>query len=264
MVSSRPDWGGILREAAQNVHRRVAEVLPRRSHLELGEFKHLLDARAQEAIIDTLTRNDVSARLISEEGDHTILEGDFVVVADPVDGTTNLGRGLPPAVTSISVSETPRQSGSIAAVVMGLFSGEVYYAERGKGAFLGGEPIHPADPRTLDTALISMDVSKRINVEAMKPIIREARHLRQLGCSAISLCHVASGVVDAHVDIRGTVRATDISAGLLILREAGGIYSIDGVPDGDMPLARETRLSLIAASGRPLLKTLMDMTTLGE
>ncbi|MGW8182139.1 MAG: inositol monophosphatase family protein, partial [bacterium] len=93
-----------------------------------------------------------------------------------------------------------------------------------------------------------MDISKDPKLEKTTILIAESRHIRQEGCSAASLCHVAEGVLDAHIDLRGIVRATDISAGLLMIREAGGVYSLNGELFGDLPLTRDTHCTVIAAN----------------
>ena len=69
----------------------------------------------------------------------------------------------------------------------------------------------------------------------------------------MSLCNVAAGVLDAHIDLRGILRATDASSGLLILREAGGIYEVEGEAFGDFSLTKETTFELVAASCPQLL-----------
>jgi fructose-1,6-bisphosphatase/inositol monophosphatase family enzyme len=79
----------------------------------------------------------------------------------------------------------------------------------------------------------------------------------------MSLCQVAAGVLDAHVDIRGILRATDASAGLLILREAGGFYNVDGEPFGDFPLTRDTRFELAAASCPELMDEINQLLRVG-
>jgi myo-inositol-1(or 4)-monophosphatase len=101
---------------------------------------------------------------------------------------------------------------------------------------------------------MSLDISKGALQRPVGGIIARSRHIRQLGASALALCLVSSGVLDAHVDLRGILRATDIAAGLFILREAGGAYSIDGIPGGDMELTRESKIELVAASGQGVLK----------
>ncbi len=252
-------WTPILLEAAENVRSHINEVLSRKPQLAVPELKRLLDAKAQEAILKTLEHRNVSARLISEEGDVTLGDGGVYIVADPVDGTTNLARGLPYAVTSLAVSETPWLSGVTAGLIMNLCSGEVYRGERGVGAWRGGIPIHPIGPKQPADALISIDISKGAPLEAVERLIAGTRHLRQLGSAAISLCLVASGTLDVHVDLRGMLRATDIAAGLLILNEAGGIQSINGVVGGDLELMRRSRLDLVATSGLEIFEWIIGL-----
>ncbi len=221
--------------------------------MKAAELKLLLDQTAQQAIVDTLTEVEASIKLVSEEGDRLFGGGKYTLVADPVDGSTNLSRGLRPAATSLSVSETAAQSGVVAGIVADLYTGETYYAERGRGATLDGRPIRVSSPEEYRQALISIDVSKGPRLDLTRRLIEESRHLRSEGCSSMSLCHVASGSLDAHIDVRGTVRATDVSAALLVLKEAGGVYTVDGAPGGDFPLTRRTRMALVASASRGLL-----------
>jgi len=252
-VTETPDWKTILQELVDNIHGKVLSAIPRRHSLQIDEFKKLLDSEAQRAIVETLTVNEVSAQLVSEEGDQVFGDGEYVIVADPVDGTTNLARGLQPAVTSISVSETGTQSGVFAGIVVNFYTGETFFAEKGKGAMQDDWPLQTAAPTQYRRALVSMDLSKAPRLDVMTPLIRESRHIRAGGCSAMSLCNVASGVLDAHIDLRGILRATDASAGLLILREAGGVYELNGEEFGDVPLTRESRFELKAASSPELM-----------
>ncbi len=255
------DWRNILHELSDNIQSKVLTVIPQRGNLPNTKFKDLLDKQAQNAIVETLKEHEVSAKLVSEEGDVVFGNGSRVLVADPVDGTTNLSRGLRPAATSLSLSETGSQSGVVAGIVADLYTGETYYAERGGGATLNGEPIQVALPERYSHALISVDISKGPHLERTRRLIEESLHLRSEGCSSMSLCHVASGTLDAHIDVRGILRATDVSAGLLILREAGGVYAVNGELFKDYPLTRDTRMELVASASRRLLdeiNSLMD------
>lgn len=254
-------WASLLIEAAENVRNTVRRTLLNKPALATIELKELLDRQAQGAVMETLRQSNMPARIISEEGQCVIGEDGPYVVVDPVDGTTNLARGLPLAVTSLAVSKTPRLADVFTGVIMDLYSGELYRAEKNRGAWRGGTYIHPSKSRPIDEALISIDISKGAPIEPVKELISRAKHLRQLGCSALSLCHVASGVMDAHVDLRGTLRATDVAAGLLILKEAGGIYSLNGDVGGDLELKRESTLTLLAASSPWLLDEINRLTS---
>jgi len=158
------------------------------------------------------------------------------MVADPVDGTTNLARGLSPAVTSISVSETDQQSGALAGIVTNFFTGETFYAEKGAGATLDEDTINVAPDIKYRHGMIGMDISKNPSMDRLGRLIGASRHVRQQGCSAMSLCSVAAGTLD------------------VMIREAGGVYTVNGELFGDMMLTQGTRVELVAASNPRLLE----------
>jgi len=261
MGSSSPenDWRKILHDMCDNIQSELSLRLPERGKLSVTDFKNLLDEGAQEAIIKTIQDYKVSAQLVSEEGDQIFGDGDYYIVADPVDGTTNLARGLPPAVISLLVSDRPMLSGAVAGIVQNLYSGATYYAEHGEGATLDNQRITVSSNCDFKNALISMDISKKPCLEKTQRVLEESRHIRQLGCSAMSLCHVSSGVVDAHIDVRGFLRATDCVAGLLLIKEAGGNFAINRIIGGDLPLTRDTQLELVTASSSSLLNEILRL-----
>jgi len=228
--------------------------------LETREYKHILDEAAQSTLVDTLKSRGVSAQLISEEGNVLIGGGGPTVIADPVDGTTNLARGLRHAVTCLSVSENGLHSGTLAALVSDIYTGDIYAAEPGKGATLNRCPIRVATPRQAKSALVSIDISKTPKLDRVTPLLNTCRYIRMFGSSASELTLIASGGFDAHVDVRGTVRATDVAAALTILKEAGGVYAVNGAISGDFTLTKEMTMELVAASSRPLLDELLALT----
>ena len=251
-------WTQILLEAAENVRSGVRTTILNRPSMSVQELKDLLDAEAQQAIRKTLKDAGEPVHVISEEGDYSIGEGGPYIVADPVDGTTNLAKGIPLAVTSLAISETPHLSGVQIGVILDLYTGETYRAEIGRGSWRGGKRMTPSGPKLLKDSLVSMDISKGHPLGPVEPIIQRARYLRQYGCSALSICHVASGIMDAHVDLRGTLRVTDAAAALLMLKEAGGVYTINGKLSGDIELARGSTMTLIAASNPGTLEEIFD------
>ncbi len=248
------DWYGILHKLSDKIQGSVLSVIHQRNSMPVHRFKDFLDLQAQDAILETLGKLDVGITLVSEEGDQIFGDGRFTMVADPVDGTTNLARGLSPAVTSISVSETDHQSGAVAGIVTNFFTGETFYTEKGAGATLDEDTINVAPDIKYRHGMIGMDISKNPAMDRLGRLIGASRHVRQQGCSAMSLCSVAAGTLDAHIDLRGIVRATDISAGLLMIREAGGVYTVNGEILGDMMLTQGTRVELVAASNPRLLE----------
>lgn len=253
------NWHQVLNEINDKIHGNVLSVTHLRNTMSVPRFKDLLDKQAQDAIIETLVKIKADVTLVSEEGDQVFGEGTYTMVADPVDGTTNMARGLNPAVTSLSVSETGYQSGVIAGIVSNFFTGETFYAEKGKDTTLDGKEIKVAKDIKYRHGMIGMDISKNPEMDRLGKLIGASRHVRQEGCSAMSLCNVAAGILDAHIDLRGIVRATDISAGLFIIKQAGGVYAIDGERFKNMPLTRETRVELIATSNPRLLDEIEEI-----
>ncbi|KYH38786.1 MAG: putative inositol monophosphatase family protein [Candidatus Bathyarchaeota archaeon B23] len=246
----------LLVEAAERVRASILRAEGERRGLSLERRKRIVDEAAEEALEAYLRGSGASIRLVSEEGEATYRGGELLLIADPLDGTTNTASGIPFSAVALLLSETEHLSGALASVVLDVASGDVYKAERGLGAWRDGEPIRPRRPRPIPRAVISIDLSKSAPLERVRRLIAEARHLRQLGSAALSLCLVASGILDAHVDVRGVLRAVDSAAALHILREAGGVYRVNGVYLGDLRLTRGSRLSVIAASSDEMLRAI--------
>ena len=244
----------LLHILSENIRQKVSTVLAQRSEYQNDKLKNLLDTTAQEVIIKTLKKNEGGFQLISEEGNEIIGNGNYIITADPVDGTTNLSRGLHPSVLSISVAKEQNQSDVIAGIVSNFYTGETFYAEKEKGATLDGFSIKPSNYIPYNHGLIGIDLSKYPKLEKTKKLITESRHLRQEGSTAASLCNVAAGILDAHIDLRGIARATDVSAGLFIIKEAGGFYKINGEYFGELSLTRETKCTIITANTQRLLE----------
>ncbi|MBS7619582.1 hypothetical protein KEJ21_02920 [Candidatus Bathyarchaeota archaeon] len=252
-------WLPTLEGAAAEARRNVRRIIKNGRGLSLNELKRLLDSAAEESIESYLRSVGAKVSVISEEGETVIGCGGGFIIVDPVDGTTNLAKGIPFSVTSLASSTSQRFLDETASIVMDFRTGKTYTSERSKGARSGGLRLKPSRDKPLNEIFLSVDVSKTTISEPVCRVLAEARHLRQFGCSALSLCLVASGVVDAHVDVRGILRATDIAAGLMILKEAGGAYSVNGVVNGDFELSRNSKIKLVAASNQNMLEKLLEM-----
>jgi myo-inositol-1(or 4)-monophosphatase len=251
-------WLTVLLEAAKNVKLKIREVLLQRRYLSILELKKQLDYEAQKAIRDSLTNAGYPISVISEEGDYTIGDGGPFLVVDPVDGTTNLARGIPFACTSIALSDTSTLSGLKMGLVKDLYTGNGYKAERNRGAWYGEDLITTSEPKELSDSVVSMDISKGAPIDGLNNLIKNAGHLRQMGSAALSLCNTASGAIDAYVDLRGKLRITDVAAGLLILEEAGGVYKIYNAEDDNVEFNRSDTIQLIAASSPETLEKILD------
>lgn len=255
------NWLKFLSNAAERIYNKVNEAKLQNPDLEMQLFKNILDKVAQNTLIDYITQNQASINLVSEEGNLTINKGGPTIIADPIDGTTNFSRNLTHAMTCLAISKNNYFSGIHAAVVMDLFTGEIYKAEKGKGSTLDDKKILVNNHYYgLSNSLISIDLSKNIEFNRLNGLLKSARYIRMMGSSAADVCYIASRTFDAHIDVRGTARATDLAAALFILIEAGGVFCLNSNNNIDMPLTRDSTFEIIAASNLTLLDELKKLT----
>jgi fructose-1,6-bisphosphatase/inositol monophosphatase family enzyme len=83
-------------------------------------------------------------------------------------------------------------------------------------------------------------------IDTLSKLIGLTDHVRLFGANALELCYLSKGSLDAHIDLRGKIRATDMAAAYLIVKEAGGIiYSpLEQVLDSDLGV--NSRMSFVA------------------
>ncbi len=208
-----------------------------------------IDVAAEDAIVEVLKADGRSMRIISEELGELILgdSPEFSIVIDPLDGTYNSSVDIPFYSVSIAVA-----SHDLSDLKFGFVSNlalcEEYYAEAGKGAYLNGKKVKTSLKSELRELCVSV-YGYRQNVERTRRIYKNVRRVRLLGSVALELCYVASGKLDALVDVRKALRVTDVAAGQLILAEAGGL-----VTDGDgnslkLPDNVTARVEMVASNG---------------
>ena len=145
---------------------------------------------------------------------------------DPIDGTLNYAHGLPQYAISVAYAcEGELKLGVIANPPMQ----EYFYAEAGRGSWLNGEPIHVSETRELiDSMLITgfryhlLD-TPRSNINNFLRLSHEVQTVRRLGSAALDMAYVACGRVEGFWEI--ALNPWDVAAGILLIREAGGIVS---------------------------------------
>ncbi len=230
-----------------------------------GDAMKLVDLAAEKAIVETLRQYSVSFTLVSEESgvkEFGEAPHECYVTVDPIDGTTNLVRGLPFYASSIAVSAEPVLSSVYAALVADLFHGSVYVAQAGKGAYRDGEKIVSSAVVSLGEAVMGLDLNT-YKVGEIAPrltrLIGATKHIRHFGANALELCYVAEGLTDAFVDIRGKLRTTDVAAGFLVLREAGGVITALDGKALDAQLDPKEKVSFVASGNQQIHETILSL-----
>jgi myo-inositol-1(or 4)-monophosphatase len=271
-VKARVDWLQILVRCKENVKtyirphfKTLNEPQPDLGRGAGGDPMKLVDLAAEKAIVEVLQQYGVSFTLISEESgvkEFGEAPKQCYVTVDPIDGTTNFVRGLPFYASSIAVSPKPALSSVYTALVADLFHDTTYTAQKGKGAYRDREKVKPSALASLEEAVIGLDLNT-YEVKEIAPqltnLIQKTKHIRHFGANALELCYVADGTTDAFVDIRGKLRATDVAAGFLILKEAGGIIT---TPEGyllDVKLDPQQKIKFIAAGNTQIHKTILSL-----
>ena len=208
-----------------------------------------IDLAAEDAIVEVLKNDGRSMRIISEELGELILgdSPEFSIVLDPLDGTYNSSVGIPFYSLSLAVSSHDLSDVKFG-YVSNLALSEEYYADAGKGAYLNGKKIKTSLNSELRELCVSV-YGYRQNVARTRKIYSSVRRVRLLGSVALELCYVASGRLDAFVDVRRALRVTDVAAGQLILAEAGGLVT-DGYGNPlRLPDNVTARVEMVASNG---------------
>jgi myo-inositol-1(or 4)-monophosphatase len=230
-----------------------------------GDQMKPVDLAAEKAIVETIRQYDVSFTLISEESgvqEYGKTPKECYVTVDPVDGTTNFVRGLPFFASSIAVSSAPVLSAVYAGIVADLVHNTAYTAIKGKGAFCNTKRIFSSKVSSLDDAVIGLDLNTN-NVADIAPrltsLVQKTGHIRHFGANALELCYVAEGLTDAFVDIRGKLRTTDVAAGMLILKEAGGTVTTHKDETFDAKLDPKERIKFVASGNKNIHKSIINL-----
>jgi fructose-1,6-bisphosphatase/inositol monophosphatase family enzyme len=238
----------LLRRMADAVAEVVREAPAERFGDELGmgadgTATKMVDDLAEREILRLLREERHGLNLLSEEAGFVDFGGDKVVVADPIDGTTNAARGIPFYCVSLAVG-TRSLSDIETGLVLNLATGDRYEAVLGQGATLNGRRLRVQPPG--DEVVLSIGFQRGSDYLPPPGI------LRSLGASAMEMALVASGGLDGYHYAKPILRVIDVAAATLLVREAGGVVVDRMGKDLELPLSLVPRFGLTAASTREL------------
>lgn len=190
-----------------------------------------VDKACEKMIVDYLRKEFPDYDVLAEEGSNTQSNADYKWIIDPLDGTTNFAHGYPLFCVCIALEYKGE-------IVMGVVyesnREEMFTAEKGKGAFCNGKPIHVSKRPTLRESLLVTGFAYNIaegekmnNFDHFRDFLMKTRAVRRDGVAAADLCYVACGRYDGFWELY--LKPWDIAAGGLILTEAGGkVTAFDG------------------------------------
>jgi myo-inositol-1(or 4)-monophosphatase len=187
-----------------------------------------VDFAVEKFICERLKDVMAGAQIFTEETDFSDVTSEYFWAIDPIDGTKNFAAGIP--LVGISVGLL-RYFAPVLGVILNPYTGELYHAEKSKGAFRNGEQIRVSGAERVSDCMVILEgkeISAR-NREYARRLTADARTIRNFGCATLNLTFLAEGRVQAYID--EDLKYYDIAAGAVILEEAGGkMTNVKGKP----------------------------------
>ncbi len=234
-----------MKQALQAIVRKAGEIILNAEafRVEVKEghanFVTNVDEEVQRFLIKELQKLLPGSLIIGEEQENEALTDAPTWVIDPLDGTTNFIHNYRFSAISVALL---KNSEPVAGVVYQPYTQELFYAEKGKGAYLNDAPIHVSST-PIDQALVGFGTSP-YNVELAEKsmqaalyFLNHAADVRRGGSAALDLAYVAAGRQDVYFEL--ILRPWDYAAGSLLVQEAGGCFAHPTLekPDYGQPVA---------------------------
>jgi len=219
-----------------------------------GTPTKVVDDLAERELLKLLEAHGNPWNMLSEEIGFVDNGSSRLLVADPIDGTRNICRGIPFYCIALALGSKTLDDVDVG-LVRNLCSGDTFFARKGKGATLNGKPLQCPPFDSVDT-VVATTLGKEARPEALS-LVTQRYNVRSLGAAALEMCLVANGGLDFYYYGPRKLRVVDIAASTLIVREAGGfVMDIDGTDHLRMNLSLVPRTNLIAANSKEAMDIL--------
>ena len=189
-----------------------------------------VDKESERLVVEYLLSCYSDHTILAEENVYPQTASPFRWVIDPIDGTTNFAHGYPWFCVSIGLEY---RGELVVGVVYNPIYDELFTASKGDGAFLNGHRIHVSARSPLKNTLLGTGfpydsaTDPENNFANSFAFQKAARGIRRAGAAALDLASVAAGRLDGYWELK--LKPWDVAAGVLIVREAGGVVtSFDG------------------------------------
>jgi len=217
-----------------------------------GDISRKIDLVAEEKVIETIRKSGANPTVIGEECGTIAGNDKGYIIMDAIDGTTNVTRSIPFNCCSLAYATDSKLSSVTDAAVIDITTGDLYYASKGKGAFLNGNnmTVRKSDKIKQDEIIAGINISgvSQELLHSIGPFISKLNHIRVFGANALELCFLARGYLDLFLDFRAKIRPTDMAAAFLIVKEAGGLVLDKSGNTLDSDISSGNRFSFIALS----------------
>ena len=221
-----------VRKAARGLTRDFGEVAELQvSKKGAGDYVSAADLKAEQVLFEELMRVRPGYGFIGEE--RGLIEGSdktHTWIVDPLDGTTNFLHAIPHFAVTAALE---RDGVIVAGVTYNPISNEMFWAEKGKGAYLNDKRLRVAARRNLDETVLATGIpfigkpGHAVFLKELHQVSQKVSGVRRFGSAALDLAYVAAGRFDGYWE-RG-LQNWDMAAGTLLVTEAGGkVTDADG------------------------------------
>ena len=218
---------GLNRDFGELAELQVAKKAP-------ADFVSAADLKAEQTIFEMLSKARPGYGFLGEE--RGLIEGTdktHTWIVDPLDGTTNFLHAIPHFAINIALE---REGQVVAAVTYNPVTNELFWAEKGKGAFVNDHRLRVAARTRLDEAVIATGIpflghgQHARFLKELHQISQRVAGVRRFGAAALDMAYVAAGRFDGFWE--RDLKSWDVAAGLLLVTEAGGkVTTADGGDD---------------------------------
>ena len=223
----------VMEKAAKKAGHKLARDFGEVEHLQVSrkgpaDFVSKADRRAEKIIVEELKIARPEFGFILEDGADVAPSdtSNSIWIIDPLDGTINFLHGIPHFATSIACE----QGGEvIAAVIYNPITDELFWAEKGRGAYLGNHRLRVSSRKNMTECVLATGIPfhgrphQETFLTNIGHIMGEVAGVRRFGSAALDLAWVAAGRIDGYWE--EGLNSWDIAAGILLVREARGMIS---------------------------------------
>jgi len=185
-----------------------------------------MDLKAEKIIQRTINKTFPNHSILAEEGGLMDRGSGHRWIVDPLDGTTNYAHGYPVWCVSIALEVDGEV---VVGVVYDPNRDEMFYGSRDRGAFMNRKRLSVSGETNLADSFLATGFPYDIrdtridNLDHFANLYKKCRGVRRGGSAALDLAYTASGVFDGFWELK--LSAWDVAAGVLLVREAGGIVT---------------------------------------
>lgn len=228
----RSPFINIAVEAARSGGNIIMRAMKRMDTVKITEkkpndFVTEVDQRVEQAIIDVIKKAYPSHAILGEESGELMGNSEYQWIIDPIDGTRNFIHGFPHFAISIALAHKGKIEHG---VIYDPLRQELFTATRGKGAQLNERKIRVGARKRLEECLLGTGFAYRhtdkdnpVPLHVFNTIQTTCGDIRRAGAATLDLAYVACGRLDGFWEMG--LQLWDIAAGILLVKEAGGIVS---------------------------------------